>query len=155
MYRCEAHQWPHVALCRSFYCSPRVVANYSLKWNCSYSHMKPSAQIRHKSHSLPFCLLNHFPGWVPRFWCSANMLTCFQFPFFLPLFLSAVKEIQDHEAACSSFITFEMVQIEHMFLGLEYHFYYFNTASAWLSRVDACAPALHIVDFLMQIGMNK
>lgn len=67
MCRCEAQQRLHTALCRGFYCSPRVVANYSLKWNCSHSHMKPSAQIRHKSHSLPFCRLNHFPVWVPRF----------------------------------------------------------------------------------------
>lgn len=43
------------------------LTNYSLKWKCSYSLMKLSAQIRHKSHSVLFCPLNHYSVWVPGF----------------------------------------------------------------------------------------
>lgn len=72
--------------CRGFYCSPCVVANYSLKWKCSYSHMKPSAQIRHKSHSLSFCPFNHFQVWVPHF-CVLSKHACNI--FFFPLSFSS------------------------------------------------------------------
>lgn len=50
------------------------VTNYSLKWKCSYSLMKLSAQIRHKSPSVVFCPFNHYSVWVPCFLCAQQ--TC-------------------------------------------------------------------------------
>lgn len=56
------------------------VTNYSLKWKCSYSLMKLTAHIKHKSHSFLFCPLNLDSVWVPGFCVlskHANMFLLF------------------------------------------------------------------------------
>lgn len=139
--------------CRGFYCSPCVVANYSLKWNCSYSHMKPGAQIRHKSHSFSFCPFNHFQVWVPHF-CVLSKHACNIFFFFPPFPFPRRCERNSRTWSClGSFIAFQIVQIEHMFLGRNSISTRHLFDSGELKRL--LAPALHIIHFLMQIGMNK
>lgn len=75
------------------------VTNYSLKWKCSYGRMKPSAQIKHKSHpSFLFCPLNHRSVRVPGFCvlssrvnmifsfsCKSNMRTWSSVVYFIAL----------------------------------------------------------------------
>lgn len=59
------------------------LTNYSLKWKCSYSLMKLSAQIRHKSHSVLFCPLNHYSVWVPGFCVLSKHANMFFFILFV------------------------------------------------------------------------
>lgn len=74
------------------------VTNYSLKWKCSYSLIKLSAQIRHKSHSVLFCPLNLFSVWVPGF-CVLSKHAKKNV-----LLLCAVKEIYDMKQRAFFFI---------------------------------------------------
>lgn len=126
------------------------VAKYSLKWKCSYSLMKPSAQIRHKSHSVPFCPFNHFSVWCLAFVCSANMLTYFLFLFFLPSVLW--KKFENMKPPEFFHHLWDGVNRTHV-SRQEYHF---SVPSTWFSGVDArTQPWLTYHRALMQISMNK
>ncbi len=95
------------------------VSNYSLKWKCSYSLMKPSAQIRHKSHSALFCPLNHHSVRVLGF-CVLSMLTCF---FFFVLW-KKYENVKQHEFFHCPFKLCKLIP--------------FGTSSTWFSGVHAC-----------------